>query len=315
MSVVVPTHNRRAVLGRTLQTILSQQVSDMEVVVVDDCSSDGTAEMVAAVRDSRVRLIRSEQPLGVARARNMGVDACHATWLAFCDDDDLWSSQKLGRQLSVLSSDRGAQWSAVGAVITDDQLRIRAVQRPPADEDVASLLLSRNAVPGGGSGVMARAALVREAGGFDENLSMFADWDLWIRLALASSLASVAQPLVVSVRHTHNMSLNVAGSLEELGYVTRKYATERADRGIDASDDMLLWIAVRDAHARRPLQALRLGLSVASNRRSLTPLKRVAFAALAPAPWRQRQHGARARNLSPDALREATALVEEVTAG
>src|ERR687898_2985729 len=91
VSVVVPTHDRPRLLMQTLGSILRQQAVDFEVIVVDDGSRDGTAEVVSWLGDARVRLLRHDRSKGVSAARNTGIAAAHGEWLAFCDDDDLWA--------------------------------------------------------------------------------------------------------------------------------------------------------------------------------------------------------------------------------
>ncbi len=98
VSVVVPTHNRARLLRRTLRSILAQHMVDLEVVVIDDGSTDDTGDVAAT--DPRVLVIRNRESAGVSAARNRGIAAARGEWIAFCDDDDLWSPDKLNRQLT-----------------------------------------------------------------------------------------------------------------------------------------------------------------------------------------------------------------------
>src|SRR5690349_9916448 len=95
VTVVVPTRDRHARLAATLAGVLRQRDVDLEVVVVDEASSPP----VGASADPRVRVLRHDEPQGVARARNAGLSAAQGAWVAFCDDDDLWGPEKLRRQL------------------------------------------------------------------------------------------------------------------------------------------------------------------------------------------------------------------------
>jgi glycosyltransferase involved in cell wall biosynthesis len=232
-SVVVPTHNRAHLVVRALRTVLAQRDVEVEVVVVDDGSRDDTAEAVAALGDSRVRLLRNERPLGVANARNRGIEAAVAPWVAFCDDDDVWAPGKLAAQTAALSRVAGAGWSSAGAVTVDEALHLSGPGvHPPADGDVASMLLVRNAIPGGASSVMARTALVRDVGGFDPALSVSADFDLWIRLALASPHAGADEPLVGYLVRAGSMAHDVARHVRNLRLIEQRYAGERAARDV-----------------------------------------------------------------------------------
>ncbi len=101
VSVVVPTYQRRRLVGEALASVLVQSEADFEVIVVDDGSTDGTLESLAplAARDPRVRLLRKGNG-GTASARNAGLDAACAEWTAFLDSDDLWVPDCLERQLA-----------------------------------------------------------------------------------------------------------------------------------------------------------------------------------------------------------------------
>lgn len=314
VSVVIPTRNRRKLLFSNLRALRCQRVPNLEILVVDDCGSDGTVEMVRSIGDARIRVLRTPRHLGVAGARNMGLDAARGTWVAFSDDDDLWSPQKVERQLSAIRTRPGATWCAVGSVTVDDEFRIRRVHRPPRHEDVAPLVLRANAIPGGGSGVMAKTSLVRDAGGFDEKLSMFADWDLWIRLALRAKLVSVSRFLLLHVRHGENMSLNTSESLDEVRYMEQKYAVERTSYGVPLqSVRTLLWIAQMEGRAGHRLRSAQIFLSLAKEQRSLSSIRGAVFSALGPRAYGIRDNY-RSRHLPREAVREGVALVEEVQA-
>src|SRR5216684_3578198 len=102
VSVVIPTRNRWGLLSRSgLAAALMQKGVDLEIIVVDDGSTDETPGRLAALENPRVRVIRHDQRQGVARARNRGVAEAESEWVAFLDDDDLWSPDKLRRQLEL----------------------------------------------------------------------------------------------------------------------------------------------------------------------------------------------------------------------
>ena len=104
---------------------------------------------------------------------------------------------------------------------------------------LAEQVLKNNCVPAGGSGVLVSTDLVRELGGFDPRFSNLADWDLWIRLALAAPATSVRHPLVAYRVHAGGMADGVRQAEEELALITAKYSDERARRGI--SIDWATW--------------------------------------------------------------------------
>jgi glycosyltransferase involved in cell wall biosynthesis len=169
-------------------------------------------------------VIRHDRSKGVSAARNAGLADARAPWVAFVDDDDLWAPDKLRSQLHALAADGRATWSCVGAVHVDSALRIVHRSAPPPSGDLSGLMLRRQGIPGGGSGVVVDTALARAVGGFDENISIAADWDFYLRLSLCSPAVSVDRPLVGYYVHADSMYNNPAGLIAELFHLERKHA-------------------------------------------------------------------------------------------
>lgn len=271
VTVVVPTKDRHAVLDQTLRSVLGQVGVEVRVVVVDD----GSAEPVVC-SDPRVEVVRHDATCGAAASRNGGLARVETDWVAFCDDDDLWAPTKLARQLDVLAADPEAGWCCTGAVCVDGELAVLDDQRVEAGGDLVKRLLTSNVIPGGGSAVLARTALVRDVGAFDEDQPSSEDWDLWIRLAGASPLAVVDEPLVA-------YRIWPAGKSRQV---------ERMEAGFDAIQDRYRALAqqlgVRGDRARHQRylakQALRAGDRLGAARRfaGIGRYERAAFALVAP---------------------------------
>jgi glycosyltransferase involved in cell wall biosynthesis len=224
VSVVIPTRDRSALLERTLAGALGQRHVEVEVIVVDDGSTDGTAGLVEHLADPRLRVVRHELERGVACARNCGIAEARAAWVAFLDDDDLWAPTKLRAQLDAAEAVE-ASFVFCGAVMVDECLRVLRMFVQPDPEGLAETLASVNAIPAGCSNVVARTDLVRRVGGFDERLFQLADWDLWYRLACAARAASTREVLVAYVMHPANMLLTHEPDVSlELDYFAEKVA-------------------------------------------------------------------------------------------
>lgn len=223
VSVVIPTRNRWSLLAGTIRSALAQEDVELELVVVDDGSTDETPRRLADLREPRLRVLRNDKSLGVARARNRGIASATGEWVAFLDHDDLWSPRKLRAQLDAAAAS-GAVWAYGGGVLVDEDGAVLSVQVPPPAGEVEHELLRLNAIPCGGSNVVARTEVVRELGGFDEALGNSEDWDMWLALSGAGGAAAVPEPLVAFLVHPAGRQLRSRVDVwPDVEYLALKY--------------------------------------------------------------------------------------------
>jgi glycosyltransferase involved in cell wall biosynthesis len=203
--------------------VLSQQNADFEVLVVDDGSRDATASHLRDFGDPRLRCISHAHPLGVVQARNRGIEEARGRWVAFLDDDDLWSPRKLRGQLDEAAA-IGAEFVYSSAVVVDARGRVVLVDAAPDPSGLAERLLIRNIIPAGSSNILATRDLLRRLAGFDEALGPLADWDLWIRMSAQSRGAACEETLVAYVEHSENMhTLDLETRKREFAYLAQKH--------------------------------------------------------------------------------------------
>ncbi len=196
-SIVVPTYGRPEFLGECLASILQQSVEDFEVIVVDDASPE---PVELPVEDARVRLLRRSTNGGPAAARNTGMSVATGTYLAFCDDDDLFAPQRL--HLAVEGLER-----APVACCFNRYLDMPAGRPVAVEGDVADTILDDMAPH------LGRTALRRElAPAFDERFDAAEDIEWWLRLAQADGVT------VTTVRR--------------IGYLVRRHEGERTRTGL-----------------------------------------------------------------------------------
>jgi glycosyltransferase involved in cell wall biosynthesis len=207
VTAIIPTYNRRDLVLHSARSVLTQTLTEVECLVVDNGSSDGTAEALRALGDERLVVLERDMPLGAAKARNVGIEAAHTPWVAFLDNDDLWAPSKLELQLQAMAECAGTSWSATACAYVDADLNVRAGGRlaegpigPPrgqllSSRDLLALLSHDNVIPGGGSSVLVARELLLAAGGFHDDVPGCEDWDLWVRLARMSPLAYLDRPL------------------------------------------------------------------------------------------------------------------------
>jgi hypothetical protein len=226
VTVVIPTRDRPALLADALASVAAQDEPPARTLVVDD----GSREPVAVATGGAVELIRHAVGRGVSAARNRGLEQVTTEWVAFLDDDDLWAPPKLARQLAAAAAAEAAVvWCAVLGV--DDRRRPVGIVRAANPEGLMPRLVRTNAI-GSPSGVLARTELVRAVGGFDEELALLADWDLWLRLATAARGAASPDVLVAYTEHTGSMTATASGQVDrELARMAHKHAALAAAHG------------------------------------------------------------------------------------
>lgn len=217
VSVIVPTFNRVATVGRALSSILGQTVVPDEVIVVDDGSTDGTVDMVR--RFPGVKLICLEVNAGAAHARNVGIRAATGDFVAFLDSDDLWLCNKLEVQLAEMNERHAPLLLASGVTVHrleggTDYYQGSASKAPGrwTFEDFQNYSFSTPTW-------LVKRQAVLDAGLFDESLPNREDLDLLARLNEAGEIGVVTQPLVVKYNLADSLDADperLARSLEIL---------------------------------------------------------------------------------------------------
>jgi glycosyltransferase involved in cell wall biosynthesis len=273
ITVIVPTRNRWKLLGRAVATALGQRDVELEVVVVDGASSDETRRWLEAQQDPRIRYLREAVAGGVSRARNRGMAAARAQWIAFLDDDDAWAPDKLSRQLAAVRA-RAAEWTYSGAVRFTSEGRITEVLEAPDPAVLRSHLTHGATMPAPASNLLARRELLERAGGFDERLGLLADWDLWIRLAELAQPALSPGLLVGYRTHPGQMTaMRAREALAEFEYVRAKHRDKAIDLGLA---DYLSWLAYEQRSSGRRVRALGTYVRAAWATRQAGPLRAAA---------------------------------------
>lgn len=209
VSIIIPTHSRAALLPRAIESAKASG-ADVEVIVVDDASTDATREVCG--RTEGIRYLRLDHNSRLARARNAGIMASSAEFVAFLDDDDLRLPGSIDRQLQLLSEHPEASfvYGRVHLVGADDN---RRDDRPHPPElftgDIFWQLLDGNFIQV--ASVLVRRKCIEGVGLFDPTVDGVEDWDAWIRLAEAHQVLAVTEPVAVyrvSTRNSGQMSSN-----------------------------------------------------------------------------------------------------------
>ena len=296
VSVVLPTHNRPQSVVRAAASVLAQGPVELELIVIDDGSAVPAEQALREHRDPRMRIVRSDMPLGPSRARNLGLEIATGSWIAFQDDDDEWLAGKLERQLAVgtqAAPDVGVVYCSFWKEFRDGHRVIggRRVERPSGDVHLELMRGNFVALP---TAMVRRQALER-VGRFDPALPCFEDWELFVRLAAHYRFEHVPEPLVVA--HDTPQSINKSSSglrAAALERILEKHR-EAIERDPETHADFLFHVA----HHRC------LGGSFDRGRKLLGESLRVRRS------WRSAATLA-AANLGPGAYRTLTRLYEKL---
>jgi glycosyltransferase involved in cell wall biosynthesis len=182
VSVIIPTYNRAHLVGQAIRSVLNQTYQDLEIILVNDGSTDNTEEIVKGFNDDRIRYIRHDENKGAAAARNTGIEAALGEYIAFQDSDDEWLPEKLEKQIRVLENAP----AKVGVVYTD-MWRIRGSKRKYWHSPIMGIAIQTT--------VIKRQCFDR-VGMFDERFPRLIESDLFIRLSKYYCFHHLDEPLV-----------------------------------------------------------------------------------------------------------------------
>lgn len=214
VSVILPTYNRRATLPQAIASVLGQSMPDLELIVVDDGSDDGSTEWLRTVDDPRLHIIHQPQRKGAACARNTGIRAAHAAFIAFHDSDDEWTPKKLELQLAVLHASAADVGFVGGAHQVDGRILRSCNLVRGADYERALLIGEPFVTPTW----LVRREVLEGAGLFDESMPCLEDWDLILKISERCRMRAVDD--VILLRNRSVDSLYGDTAKRRLGFAT-----------------------------------------------------------------------------------------------
>ncbi|MBI3616099.1 MAG: glycosyltransferase family 2 protein [Candidatus Omnitrophica bacterium] len=207
VSVIIPAYNKARTIRAAVRSVLEQTFTDLEILVVDDGSTDETPVRIQGL-SPRVRYFRQDRQ-GVSEARNRGIREAQGEIVAFLDGDDLWLPEKLQRQMGVLEQEPRVDAVQCSVYLVNDALEVLSARRcDPKQDALLDFLLFRN-LPGFGSTLLARKRRIESCGGFGRDLVILEDWDLACRLSRDNALKSLPDFLVLYRQHAGNRSRQV----------------------------------------------------------------------------------------------------------
>jgi glycosyltransferase involved in cell wall biosynthesis len=265
VSIILPTFGRLEYLRPTVGSVYCQSLQDWELIVADDGSDEETQAYLRTLQsDGRVKVVWLRHTGIPAMVRNAALREARGKYIAFLDSDDLWSPEKLARQVATLRSRPPCAWSYT-AVSHIDGLG-RPLTGPvfgawlPCEGAVFERLVT-GPVSIRTPTVLATRELIAQSGGFDESIRSGEDYDLWLRFALTSEVALLDEPLVQVRRHDANHSRDW-----ELAFAGRDHSLSKLQGRVDDNRRVLLraerirnamTLAATHASLGNPARALR----------------------------------------------------------
>lgn len=225
VSVVIPAFNREYIIKDCIESVLKQTHQNIEVIVVDDCSSDHTVDVVRSIEDPRVRCIQLSKNSGACYARNIGAEQANGQYIAFQDSDDMWLPTKLEEQIEYLKQ---GNYDVVFCGMDRITLNQKRFYYPQAgfdeNKNAFEQMLFANRIS---TQCMLVRSHVLKAVQFDPTIRKYQDWDYAIRVAKDFKIGYLAKALVTSEIQANSIS-TVVSKYDALNVIYNKYESEIA---------------------------------------------------------------------------------------
>jgi glycosyltransferase involved in cell wall biosynthesis len=211
VSVIIPTYNRGRVIKEAIDSVLAQDYTEFELIVVDDGSTDHTSDVLDSYRN--VIKVLSQKNRGVSAARNRGIAEASGKFIAFLDSDDLWLPQKLSTQVEFFNKTPDALICQTEEVWIRNGLRVNPKKRHKKPSGMI-FKLSLELCLVSPSAVMIKRSLFDRVGEFDETLPACEDYDLWLRISSRFPIYLIDTPLIIK-RGGHDDQLSSRAGLDK----------------------------------------------------------------------------------------------------
>jgi len=195
ISVIIPTYNREQYLPRAIDSVLSQTYTGLELIIVDDASTDGTEELVKSYNDQRVKYIKLNKNSGVSTARNTGIKKALYDWVAFLDSDDEWFPHKLKTQINFLKNNKNIKLIHSNEIWHKDDSVVKQLKKHQKfgghifDKCLPLCSISP-------STVLIHKDIFNGVGLFNEDFVVCEDYDLWLRITYKHDVGLIKEPLI-----------------------------------------------------------------------------------------------------------------------
>jgi glycosyltransferase involved in cell wall biosynthesis len=232
VSIVIPMYNRRKTIDYCLTSVLNQTYRNLEIILVDDYSTDDTVRYIRnTYTDKRIRIVQQKENGGAQKARNAGIKNAKGEWIAFLDSDDEWLSQKIEKQVEILEENNFNPYLVIhsDALVFDYEKNIKYIFGVGIFEGEKKCVyekLLRKSGPFFQAMLTSKKAL-EEIGYLDENVPSYQEWDTSIRLAKICDFIFMKE--VTFIYHLHKgetISKDIKRDIEGYSYIMNKFKSE-----------------------------------------------------------------------------------------
>lgn len=227
VSVVIPTYNRAHLISRAIKSVLDQTYKDLEIIVVDDGSTDNTEKIINSFQDERIIYIQHDKNKGASAARNTGIKASKGEYIAFQDSDDEWFPNKLEQQMKAFDNAPpkvGVVYSGFYRIEADKKIYIPGDNVAQKEGNIHNELLKGNFV--GTPAVLIKKKCFENTKYFDENIPALEDWELWIEISKYYYFKYINVPLLCSYFTPNSVNLNKENLLKASEIILKTHINE-----------------------------------------------------------------------------------------
>jgi len=227
VSVIIPTYNRADILPRAINSILGQTYRDLDIIIIDDGSSEDIQSILQSIESGKITLIKHTENRGIAASRNAGIRASDSKYIALLDNDDEWLPEKLEKQIKLLNTAPAkTAISDTGFIniIKNKEYFVPAFEQRNKNGNIYRNIISKHFILP--STILIKRECFLSTGMLDENIPVFDDWDYFFRILKEYGIKSINEPLIRRHHHNDNVSSKIDIVLTGYSRLVEKHYTE-----------------------------------------------------------------------------------------
>lgn len=226
VSVIIPTYNRAGTIKRSIDSVLNQTYSNLELIVVDDGSTDDTEQIIRGYKDTRIHYVKTDGRRGANYARNVGIENAGGEYIAFQDSDDQWRLDKLEKQMRILLEQEQVDivFSRYLRHFMNGRMELvpnKNYTECLVQEKIVSILAGANVI--GTPTLVMRKKCFQEKGAFDESISRFQDWEIMIRFAQKYTIVFLDEVLLDAYEMKESISTTDRNYVQGMASIIKKH--------------------------------------------------------------------------------------------